>query len=64
MLNFSVRFFLYSKKNSGRFDTSGTGSMIPLSVSEILALHGFCDEDEAEEELGILVVGLPPYIIY
>ena len=36
----------------GRFDTSG--SMIPLSVSEISALDGFCDG----EELGVLVVGL------
>ena len=35
----------------GRFDTSG--SLIPLSVSEIAALEGFCDE----QELGILVVG-------
>ena len=34
---------------SGRFDTSG--SMIPDSVSKILALDGFCDE----KELGILV---------
>ena len=34
--------------------------MIALSVSEISALGGFCDEDEQdedEEELGILVVG-------
>ena len=34
--------------------------MIPLSVSEISALDGFCDvqqQDEDEEELGILVVG-------
>ena len=35
--------------------------MIPLSVSKISALDGFCDEDEQdededEEELGILVV--------
>ena len=34
------------------FDTSG--SMIALLIFEILALDGFCDE----EELGILVVGL------
>ena len=39
---------------SGCFDTSG--SMIALSVSEISALGGFCDEQH-EEELGILVVG-------
>ena len=35
--------------------------MIALSVPEISALDGFCDEqhkDEDEEELGILVVGL------
>ena len=34
--------------------------MIALSVSEISAFDGFCDEqqDEDEEELGILVVGL------
>ena len=31
--------------------------MIALSVFEILALDGFCDEED-EEELGILVVGL------
>ena len=32
--------------------------MIPLSVSEISALDGFCDEEQQyEEELGILVVG-------
>ena len=34
--------------------------MIPLSVSEIHCKRGFCDEqdeDEQEEELGILVVG-------
>ena len=32
--------------------------MIPLSVSEISALDGFCDKQhEDEEELGILVVG-------
>ena len=35
---------------SGRFDTSG--SMIAFSDSVILALGGFCDEDE--QELGIL----------
>ena len=34
--------------------------MIALSVSEILALDGFCDEQD-EEELGILVVGLIKY---
>ena len=48
----------YIQNFSGRFDTSG--SMIPLLVSEISALGGFCDEDEGEqdeEELGILVVG-------
>ena len=42
-----------------RFDTSG--SMKALSVSEISALDGFCDEqdkqDEDEEELDILEVG-------
>ena len=34
--------------------------MIPLSVSELSALDGFCDvfqQDEDEEELSILVVG-------
>ena len=32
--------------------------MIPLSVSEISALDGFCDvQQQDEEELGILVVG-------
>ena len=42
---------------SGPFDTSG--SMIALLVSEISALDSFCDEqqDEDEEELGILIVG-------
>ena len=40
---------------SGRFDTSG--SMIPLSVSEISALDGFCDKQHEEQEWGILVVG-------
>ena len=45
------------------FDTSG--SMIALSVFEILALDGFCDEED-EEELGILIVGLklPKTYIY
>ena len=37
----------------GRFDTSGY--MIPLSVSEISALDGFCDEHV--QEWGILAVG-------
>ena len=40
---------------SGRFDTSG--SMIPLSVSEITGCDAFCDVQQ-DEELGILVVGL------
>ena len=40
---------------SRRFDTSG--SMIVLSVSEISALDGFCDQHEHEQEWGILVVG-------
>ena len=42
---------------SGRFDTSG--SMIPLSVFEISALDGFCDEHKhhVQQEWGILVVG-------
>ena len=32
--------------------------MIPLSVSEISALDGFCDEEQQhEEELDFLVVG-------
>ena len=31
--------------------------MIVLSVSEISALDGFCDQHEHEQELGILVVG-------
>ena len=32
--------------------------MIALAVPEIHCTHGFCDKDEDEEELGILVVGL------
>ena len=36
-------------------DTSG--SMIPLSVSEISGCGAFCDEDVQDEELGVLVVG-------
>ena len=41
---------------SGHFDTSG--SIIALSVSEISALDGFCDEHEHNgEELVIIVVG-------
>ena len=42
---------------SGLFDASG--SMIPLSVSEIHCTRGFCDEqdEQQDEELGILVVG-------
>ena len=31
--------------------------MIPLSVSEISALDGFCDEEHEQQEWGILVVG-------
>ena len=46
-------FKFYIKNFSGCFDTSG--SMIPLSVSEILALDGFCDV--LKHELGFLVVG-------
>ena len=47
---------------SGRFDTS---SITALSVSEILALGGFCDEEQ-QQEWGILVVGcisqiIPPF---
>ena len=47
---------------SGRFDTS---SIIALSVSEILALGGFCDEEQ-QQEWGILVLGcisqiIPPF---
>ena len=40
------------------YDTSG--SMIALSVSEISALDGFCDEEQEQhqlEEWGILVIG-------
>ena len=48
VFRFSLDFF-YIQNFSGRFDTSG--SMIPLSVSEILVHKGFCDK----EELGILV---------
>ena len=50
LLNFYIQYF------SGGFDTSG--SMIPLSVSEISALDGFCDEEHEQQEWGILVVGL------
>ena len=61
MLDFFIIFYI--QKFSGRFDTSG--SMIPLSVSEIAtgpALDGFCDEEHEqqqyeEQEWGILVVG-------
>ena len=48
-------FFYIHSIVSGRFDTSG--SMIPLSVSEISALGGFCDEEHEQQEWGILVVG-------
>ena len=50
-------FFIFTLFIFFNFDTSG--SMIPLSVSEILALDSFCDEEqhEDEQELGILVVG-------
>ena len=35
-----------------------SGSMIPISVSEIQCTRGFCDEQQQQdEELGILVVG-------
>ena len=47
--------FSNSEFFTGRFDTSG--SMIALAVPEIHFTCGFCDEEE-EEELGILVVGL------
>ena len=49
----SIFLKFYIKNFSGCFDTSG--SMIPLSVSEILALDGFCDV--LKHELGFLVVG-------
>ena len=41
----------------GCFDTSR--SMTPLSVSQIHCTRGFCDEqdEQQDEELGILVVG-------
>ena len=47
--DFLFRFFFVFRIFSGGFDTSG--SMIPLSVSEISAL------DVQDEELCILVVG-------
>ena len=53
-----IIFFIYSFSYSeffSRFDTSG--SMIPLSVSEISVCDAFCDVQEEDEELGILVVG-------
>ena len=55
-LFFVLRFFFLSifRILSGRFDTSR--SLIALSVSEISALGGFCDEQD-KQELGILVVG-------
>ena len=56
VVEFFLDFFIF-RIFSGCFDISG--SMIALSVSEISALGGFCDEqDEDEEELGILEVGL------
>ena len=39
---------------SGRLTS---GSMIPLSVSEISALDCFCVEEHEEQSWGILVVG-------
>ena len=45
LINFCLIFLNFLFKFSGRFDTSGSMSMIPLSVSEISALDGFCDED-------------------
>ena len=47
--------FLIFKKNSGRFDTSG--SMIPLLVPEISPCDCFFEAAEEQQELGILVVG-------
>ena len=52
-VSFFCRFF--SKFYSDRFDTSG--SMILLLVPEISPYDGFCDEEQQEQELGILVVG-------
>ena len=49
-------FFLLSELVLGCFDTSG--SIIPLSVSEIHWTCGFCDEQHDEQELGIQVIGL------
>ena len=40
---------------AGCFDTSG--SMIPLLVPEIAACDGFCDQEQQQQELGILVLG-------
>ena len=37
---------------SGPFDTSG--SMIPRLFTEILLCDGFCDEEQQQQELGIL----------
>ena len=47
-------FFCFYSEFFGRFDTNR--SMIPLSVSEISTLDGFCEEEQ-EQEWGILVVG-------
>ena len=55
MIIFFIYSFLYSEFFS-RFDTSG--SMIPLSVSEISVCDAFCDMHVVHKELGILVVGL------
>ena len=61
-LRFFYFFYIFIKIFgifSGRFDTS---SIIALSVSEILALGGFCDEEQ-QQEWGILVVGCSSQII-
>ena len=58
-----MNFFYIHSIVSGRFDTSG--SMIPLSVSEISGCDGFCAvQQDVHEELGILVVGYDMYIVF
>ena len=46
-VNFLLMFLICFPIIFSRFDTSE--SMIPLSVSEISALAGFCDEKQDEE---------------